>query len=377
MNKLFLILAFLSACGSMVAQSNKKQKSAHMKIAMTAEKWNCPNGTCEFLQHDGVAAMRVLNPKDTVVLKDFTFINGTIEYDIEPLDKDIAGFFFRRRNGLESEQFYLRVQYGTIINSMISVQYAPTIQGVNLWALLPYYQGNATVAMGKWNHIKLVVSGKQMILYVNDLTRPALEVGMLEGNTLEGGLAFNGKAIISNLVIKAEDGEGLSQPSCFDPVSNDPRYLRQWQVTKPVDFPKGRDLSNNDFPMPESSWSTLVAERRGLINLTRSFGKSEGRRMVWLRCKLRVPEAQIRKVDFGFTGEVWIFLNRKYALVDKNIFDAAIRKQPRARCSIENTSFELNMVSGENEILIGISNDSFGWGIMARLDAMDGIEVIP
>jgi len=31
------------------------------------------------------------------------------------------------------------------------------------------------------------------------------------------------------------------------------------------------------------------------------------------------PEAQIRQVAFGFTNEVWVFVNGKMAFVDKNI----------------------------------------------------------
>lgn len=63
-------------------------------------------------------------------------------------------------------------------------------------------------------------------------------------------------------------------------------------------------------------------------------------------------------------------------MVDKNLFDEILRKQPRARCSTENTSFSLPLQAGNNEIMIGIANDFYGWGIIARLDTMDGIEVV-
>jgi hypothetical protein len=32
---------------------------------------------------------------------------------------------------------------------------------------------------------------------------------------------------------------------------------------------------------------------------------------------------------------------------------------------------------GDNELLIGVANDFFGWGIMARLDNLEDVEVIP
>jgi hypothetical protein len=32
-------------------------------------------------------------------------------------------------------------------------------------------------------------------------------------------------------------------------------------------------------------------------------------------------------------------------------------------------------IKGENELLIGIANDFYGWGIMARLNSLEGIEI--
>lgn len=63
-------------------------------------------------------------------------------------------------------------------------------------------------------------------------------------------------------------------------------------------------------------------------------------------------------------------------MVNKNLFDEILRKQPRARCSTENTSFNLPLQAGDNDILIGIANDFYGWGIIARFDIMEGIEVV-
>jgi len=242
--------------------------------------------------------------------------------------------------------------------------------------LLPYCQGPASLVKGQWNHIKLVISGAQMLVYVNNLDRPALEISRLEGNTTAGTLGFDGRVIVANLVVTPDATGGLSPVAGFDPFYNDPRYLRQWWVTQPVSLPKGRELTNADLPKEGTVWSMISAERRGLVNLTRLFGNSESRRVVWLKCRLKAPEAQNHRVDFGFTNEVWIFLNGKLVIVDKNFFDDPIRKQPRARCSTENTFFNLPLQAGNNEILIGVANDFYGWGIIARLDVMDGIEVL-
>lgn len=50
-----------------------------------------------------------------------------------------------------------------------------------------------------------------------------------------------------------------------------------------------------------------------------------------------------------------------------------IRKEPDGRCSIENTSFNLPLNAGDNELLIGVANDFYGWGIVARIDSLAGV----
>jgi hypothetical protein len=159
----------------------------------------------------------------------------------------------------------------------------------------------------------------------------------------------------------------------IDPTDNDPRYLRHWQVSQSAVMPKGIDFSYDLFPKPDAAWTPIAAERRGLINLTRKFGKSESRRIVWLKTKLKSESAQTLKLAFGFSDEVWALINGKMLYVDKNLFLHPIRKEPDGRCSIENTTFNLPLNAGDNELLIGVANDFYGWGIVARIDSLTGI----
>ena len=52
------------------------------------------------------------------------------------------------------------------------------------------------------------------------------------------------------------------------------------------------------------------------------------------------------------------------------------RKEPDGRCSLENANFNLPLKAGVNEILIGVANDFYGWGIIARLDTVEGMEFL-
>jgi hypothetical protein len=106
----------------------------------------------------------------------------------------------------------------------------------------------------------------------------------------------------------------------------------------------------------------------GLVNLTRKFGRSNPRRFVWLKTTVNAATAQTKKLQLGFSDEVWVLVNGRALYTDKNWYTHPIRKEPAGRCSIENTSFSVPLQAGDNTILIGVANDFYGWGIIARLD---------
>jgi hypothetical protein len=376
MKKIFLILTICCLALITFGQKTKSKKavSNEVKVAMTASAWEYPEKTAEFINHRGVPSVKILGSK--IVLKDLQFSDGTIEFDIDPQEEPFAGIFFRMADNDESEYFYLRIGLAGNPVAMDAVQYAPLIKGVNLWDMLDHYQGPANFKKNEWNHVKMIISGKQMLVYLNDMSRATLEIPRLEGNTTAGKLAFNGKCAIANLVVKHGDVEELSPREGFDPTHHDSRYIRAWQINDPQPLPRGRELHEGDIPKLAVPWKEIKAERRGLINITRTYGTADQRRYVWLRTKLISTGEQTREISLGFSDEVWVYLNRQLVFVDKNLYTSAqMRKEPDGRISIENAEFAVTLKPGENVLLIGVANDFFGWGLIARLNKMDGIQV--
>lgn len=378
MKQLIFIVVLSCCCLQLFSQKNKSKSGSSLhetKIPMTAARWDFPSESAEFIDHKNVPAMKILRG-DKVVLKDLQFSDGTIEFDIELQEEPFAGIYFRMADNNESEYFYLRVARAGNKVAMDAAQYAAFVKGVLLWDLMDHYQGPADFRKNDWNHIKMVISGRQMIVYVNEMARPTLEIPRLEGSTNKGLLAFNGRCVIANLTVKPGQVEGLPAREGFDPTYHDPRYIRSWQVTEPLPLPRGRELYEADFPRLAVKWQEVVAERRGLMNMTRMFGASESRRYVWLRAKLTSTTEQIRKISLGFSDEVWVYVNKQMIFVDKNIYTSPqMRKIPDGRISIENAQSDIRLKAGENELLIGVANDFFGWGLIARLDKMDGIDI--
>lgn len=377
---LLVSLFLLFPCILQAQQKRNKQPAKKvMNIPMTADYWEFQEGKVDFVKHKDIPAMKILRDGGLATVKNLNFSNGTIEFDAEPADASAVPFvsvYFRYQDKNESECFYLRVGREHNLKRNDAVQYAPFIKAVNIWDMLPHYQGPAHLNNSDWNHIKLVISGMQMRAYVNNIFQPTLQIPYLEGNSKKGSIAFEGFATFANLVITPDAVEDLSPMAGVDLTTHDANYIRHWLVTPPVPLATGRELIPSDFPTASIKWDSLLAERNGLINLTRKFGVDD-RRYVWLKTTLHSATAQQRRIDLGFSDEVWVFVNGKIVYVDKNLYLQGMRKTPNGRCSIHNSSFEIDLKSGENELLIGVANDFYGWGIISRIDNLEGIELMP
>lgn len=343
-------------------------------IQMKAVNFDFKAGTVEFITYKGQKSMKLAANSGQVVLKDLNFKNGIIEFDVESILPGFAqSIYFHRKDEKEQEIVYLRV---TKIGDKLAneaIQYAPYFDGVNMWDMYPQYQAPAPIKKDDWNHIKLVIHGKRMEVYVNDISKPVLEIPQLEGNLTEGTIAFDGAGYISNLVIRPDETDGLSPEAAPDLTDHRSNYIRTWAITQPELLETGREVTIENLPEDKSFKQNIRAEREGLVNLTRKYGMNQKRKVIWLKAVIESSIDQPNSIDVGFSDEVWIFLNNSLVSVDKNLFQHDIQKYPKGRISIENAKIPIRLKKGKNELTIAVANDFYGWGIMARLQSTDNI----
>lgn len=371
-----------------IAQKNKKKTAAEISIPMEPAYWNYDSTGVEFIMHDNVKS---IHAKKSLPFKpkDLQFSNGTIEYDVA-FGRGFPGVTFHLSpDGRNGDIFYLRYFGTNSPASRTTLQYTAIFDSVNLWNMSDEYQGAAKLNIPGWNHVKVVVSGKQMRAYVNDMKRAALQVPALEGGLESGGLAFSGGDVtIANVVIKPDSVEGLPAGAGYISIYNDPRYLRNWQVSKASDFAFGKELpptfpylaeslKSAGFPDSTTQWTPIWAEDRGIVNLTRSFGRTEfkKRRLAWIKTTIESDSTEERTLHLGFNDEIWVYVNGQFLYADKNYFATPGQKFPAGRCSIENATVRLPLKKGKNEVLIAVANYFYGWGIIARLDEPGGLRL--
>ncbi len=352
-----------------------------VKIPMAADHWTV-EGNAEFVQKDGFAALE-LKQRNTelklatghAVLNDLVFRDGTIEYDVETTGTMGAGFAFRRRDKDTYEDFYLRPR-PKCDEAPDCVQYAPQTHGVLLWDLFPQYQSPAPLKESGWNHVKLVVSGRRMDVFINGTKSPTLKIGNLEGDALEGGLMVEGPGIFANLTVMPGSVDGLPAKPEKDLTQSDRRYLRAWEMSPFTQLANDQQPTLADLPSSGTGWRPLNAERGGLVNVSRELGlplARPGRALVWLKTTVTSSKEQTKKVQVGWNRELWVFVNGTQVFADKNLYQPpSARKTPDGRCSLDNGTFSLPLKPGKNEIVAAVANNFYGWAVIMRLqDAKD------
>lgn len=351
-------------------------------IPLTPEAWTSQGAAPTFVTHRGRQALRPPADGGVALTRTLTdFRDGTVDFDIAFTDSTrFTGFYFRV-DSTTYEHVYLRVQRRDPMASD-HIQYAAVLAGANLWDLRPAYQSNADLNYDDWNHVRIVMRDRRLVAYVNDMETPALVVPRTDGPLVASAIAFDGAVFVSGVTVRPGEYGDLPAGKGFDVTDNDPRYLRKWEVTQPrplapdatpIRLPVGNEES--DLPGDDAGWTPIATETFGLVNLSRPFGATPGgeQRVVWLRTTITAEEAQTRRLDLGFSDAVVLFLNGGLLGIDRTVYLAPGMAQPEGRLALENSTWELPLRAGENELLIAVTNFFYGWGIVARLDNGRGL----
>ena len=274
-----IVLAVAAIPGAVHAAETKT-------IPFTPDRWTLGEGI-KVVEHRGVQAIEIPQAQERLqaILKDLVFTDGTIELDVESTAGMGPSVGFRRRDAKDLELFYLRPR-PTCAQEPDCVQYAPFVKGVLLWDILPALQKPARYLPGQWNHLKLVVSGRRLKVWVNG-GEPALDVAKLEGETTEGGIVLMGPGFLANVKVTPGAVEGLSPKAGPDPTAKDARLVRAWSISPVVKLATGAAPDVATRPTAKADWTPMPAETGGLVNISRRYGLPEGRSLVWLRTTIK------------------------------------------------------------------------------------------
>jgi len=301
-------------------------------------------------------------------------IDGWIEFDLAFTgERGFMGAVWRVQDARNYEEFYVRPHQS---GNPDANQYTPVFNGVSGWQLYhgPRYTVPVAYRVNEWNHVKVLFSGAQAEIYIEDMEKPVLFVDGLKRSPQAGGVGVSAgnfaPAWFSNVSFAAMDTPPMQgRPGAPEPVPEG--VVPSWWVSDvfPESAVEGKtSLAEDDL---SRSWTRLDTERSGLANLARVQGIHLRKNTVFARKVLLSDRERIARLDFGFSDRVRVYLNRRLLYRGD---DTYLSRDYRFLGSIGYfDALYLLLREGENELLMAVSEELGGWGIQAKLESLAGL----
>jgi hypothetical protein len=195
--KLLFIILFLFILNWVNAQEKPVKRNFS---AIKASEWIIPRTDTldyEFGQHQGSKALllkrKFANYKSASVAypKNLKFTDGIIEMDAAwpGTEAGFIGLAFRIKDQHHYETVYFRPESSSTINA---IQYMPEKKiEFNWWNYeSDKYQANTILPLHGWFHIKAIVKGNKVSVFVNHSTKAALVYAPLDNSLKSGSVGF-------------------------------------------------------------------------------------------------------------------------------------------------------------------------------------------
>jgi hypothetical protein len=360
--KIFISLSILSICYSQT-------------IPFDSDRWDIDAVESKLEKYLGQNSLFLKG--GIAYVKDSEFLNGIIEFDIAfSQERGFMGVVWRLQDLSNYEEFYLRPHQS---GNPDANQYTPVFNGLSAWQLYhgEGYGAPVKYVSNEWMHVKIIVSGKNAEVYIIDMVEPVLFVNDLKRDFNSGkvGLSVSNFAPchfanfsftpLNNPPLKGE----VKQPKNISENS-----VMSWWVSNTFE----EKLLDNKFHLTNSdkenlTWNKLACEASGLANLARVHRIEEDKNCVITRITIVSEKEQVKKVGFGFSDRIKVYLNDQLIYGGNNLYQS---RDYRFLGTIGYfDELYLPLKKGRNELWMAISESFGGWGVKARFDNMEDISI--
>jgi hypothetical protein len=306
--------------------------------------------------------------RGSAILEDVDFENGVIEVDMA-FDgrRCFAGIQLRLRPGGNFENFYIRPHKS---NQPDALQYTPVFNGLSSWQLYsgPGFTAAVPVPHKQWIHVKLEVSGSQARVFLDGAAKPSLVVHDMKHGRSKGAIGLsgppNGLAHFANFQFRRDDSLQFEDPPQVETPAG---MIMNWELSQAF---RVRQINREIDPRGQNqlglTWTSVSADDTGLVDIARTAQKSGPEpQCVVARTSIRREKDVLRKLSFGYSDEVSIFLNGSILFRGNSEFR---RRDPQFQGLLGlNDSVFLPLKEGANELVFVVTEVFGGWGFMARM----------
>ena len=323
---------------------------------------------------EGKAETGTIDGRDALFLSraqvwrdDLDWTDLVIEYEVMPtIESGFIGVNFRADTSGQMEQFYVRPHQS---GSDDATQYQPIHNGLASWQIYggPNDIQATDIKAGAWLPVKIVVIGDAADIFVGDAQAPLLHVPDLKAMSESGAV---GLFMGDRFWIK-ETGAWFSKIRLREAGEDDrlvgtPReepalpegLIRQWEVSAP--FAETRLEGQHTLVQTGDAWRILEVEPNGVANLGRLNPVTQDANTVLVRTVLTEDEATVRRLRFGYSDRVRLYLN------GEEIFAGNAGWRSRDHRHLGTVTWvdtvPLRREAGRNELVAAVSESFGGWG---------------
>jgi hypothetical protein len=279
------------------------------------------------------------------------------------------------KNGMAwVEEFYVRPHQS---GNPDANQYTPAFHGLTSWQLYhgPGYGAPTEYKNDEWNRVRVVVSGNQAEVFVNDMNTPALFILDQTRAIAAGHVGLNANmapAHFSSFRFQAGDPPPFVSEPVELPAVED--AIEAWSVSDAFDWA----TLQGSVELPEAAsngrtWRTLRSESSGLANLGQVNPRGEGKNTAFARVVLESPRDQTARLKIGYSDVVRVYLNGRALYAGDNRYRTRDYRYLGTIGYFDEVFRPLR--KGKNPLWLAVAENFGGWGVQATLHDADGVVV--
>lgn len=358
--------------------TNACAQSTSQTIPFDTDGWVINADESRIEEYLGRRSLVLVN--GSAIIEDSDFTNGIIEFDIAfDAQRGFHGARWRVQDNTNYEEFYMRPHQS---GNSDATQYTPVINGLSAWQL---YTGDSfgapiTYDFNEWMHVKIVVLNGAAEIYVRNMNDPLLFASDLKRDIQAGkiGLATSetaGPTYFSNFRFVATDDIQLKRE--IPPMAElAPGTIRSWLISDAFEE-KMLDgiLQITEQELTSLDWYPLLTEApTGVANIARIRGVEEGRKTVFAKVTIESDREQVKELAFGFSDRVRCYLNDRLIYAGNNKFRSRDYRFLGTIGYFDTLYLPLRL--GTNELILAVSEDFGGWGVMARFSDPGSLRIM-
>ena len=362
-----LLVGALTHAAPLLAQANE--------VPFEPSRWTIAGPRAELVEHLGRHGVRLGD--GSALLKDVQFEDGTIEVDVSGPPSGFAFLVFRATTPKDHEDVYLRMG---LSGTPDALQYMPMYGGEGAWQLYHGhgYTASVTFDPAVWTHLRVDVEGRRATVFVGETAAPAMVVEELKGANGPGAIGVIGGSdsktqtgvVFSNF--RYTPRAPVATPVATATTSTRPGVIRDWMLSPSVSVERSPTDSLPPASLPavartdRRNWLPVQAEPNGLLNISRYRAMVGKLSLVVARTVVHADREELRRLVFGYSDDVTIFLNGRPLFAARNGLSA--RYSTDLGLMTPDDAVYLPLRPGDNELLFAVAESFGGWGLEARLD---------